>query len=67
MIELIYKKGKYKLIHDGINYTFKNLKKHISYNGHEKENVGFAVPKEAYKKCQRIARNIESIFKKKNL
>lgn len=67
MIELMYEKGEYKLIHDGNAYTFKNLRKHLLYNEHKKENIGFAVSKEDYRKCQRIARNIESIFEKKNL
>ena len=67
MIELKYKKGKYELIHDGENYTFKSIRRHLSDNGHQKEKVCFAVPKKAYSKCQRIARNIESIFEQKNL
>lgn len=63
MIEIIYENGKYRFIHDGETYTFKNLRKHLSKNGHKKEKIGFGVSNEVFDKCHKITKNIESIFK----
>jgi hypothetical protein len=69
MIEIDYnrKTKEYIISHDDESWTLENLKTHLRSNGHFFEPVSFAVPIEAYSKCEGMAKEISNLFDEKYL
>ena len=69
MAEIEYNRENKKLrfYHDNKEWTFEDLKKHFKENGHPRENISYAVPKDVYFKCKKIVDTIDRIFDEKGI